>query len=97
MGLCQPSVNIRSLAAAVLAHALTDLLKGRDAAGVLSWIDGSSAAPAVLDGVSVARYQPAGDACALGGDGCQPCAYREAPAACGAPHEDAVTGNGYLG
>ncbi len=44
MGLCQPSVNIRSLAAAVLAHALTDLLRGRDAAGVLSCIEGRPAA-----------------------------------------------------
>ena len=44
LGSCQPIVNIRSLAAAVLAHALTDLLRGRDTAGVLSWIDGRPAA-----------------------------------------------------
>ena len=35
--------KMRALAAAVLAHALTDLLKGRDAAGVLAWINGRPA------------------------------------------------------
>ncbi len=35
---------MRSLAAAVLANALTDLLKGRDTAEILSWIDGRPAA-----------------------------------------------------
>ena len=34
---------MRNLAAAVLAHALTDLLKGRDAAGVVAWINGRPA------------------------------------------------------
>ena len=44
LGLCQPSVNIRSLAAAVLAHALSDLIRGRDTAEVLSWVQGRPAA-----------------------------------------------------
>ncbi len=35
---------VRSLAAAVLANALTDLLRGRDTAEILSWIDGRPAA-----------------------------------------------------
>jgi hypothetical protein len=35
---------MRSLAAAVLACALTDLLKGRDSAEILSWIEGRPAA-----------------------------------------------------
>ncbi len=35
---------VRSLAAAVLACALTDLLRGRDTAEVLSWIQGRPAA-----------------------------------------------------
>jgi len=32
--------DVRSLAAAVLANALTDFLKGRDSAEILSWIGG---------------------------------------------------------
>ena len=35
---------MRSLAAAVLANALTDLLNGRDTAEVLSWVQGRPAA-----------------------------------------------------
>ena len=35
---------LRSLAAALLANALTDLLKGRDTAEILSWIQGRPAA-----------------------------------------------------
>ena len=35
---------MRSLAAAVLANALTDLLKGRDTAEILSWVQGRPAA-----------------------------------------------------
>ena len=35
---------MRSLAAAVLSAALTDLLKGRDTAEVLSWVQGRPAA-----------------------------------------------------
>ena len=36
--------KVRSLAAAVIATAVKDLLEGHDAAKVLSWIDGSPAA-----------------------------------------------------
>ena len=68
---------MRPLAIAVLANALTDLLRGRDSAEILSWIEGRPAARAVLDGVSVARYQPREYACAPAGDGCDPNAYRE--------------------
>ena len=35
---------VRPLAAAVLANALTDLLKGRDTAEILSWVQGRPAA-----------------------------------------------------
>ena len=35
---------MRNLAAAVLANALTDLLKGRDTAEILSWVQGRPAA-----------------------------------------------------
>ena len=35
---------MRSLAAAVLASALTDLLKGRDTAEILSWVQGRPSA-----------------------------------------------------
>ena len=38
------TLKVRSLAAAVIACALTDLLRGRDADGVLSWINGGPAA-----------------------------------------------------
>ena len=35
---------VRSLAAAVLANALTDLLRGRDTAEILSWVQGRPSA-----------------------------------------------------
>ena len=82
---------VRSLAAAVLAHALTDLLRGSHTDDVLSWIDGSPAAPAVLDGVSMARYQPAGDPSAAAGDGCQPCCIPGAIEVSVTPYEDVLT------
>ena len=48
---------VRSLAVAVLANALKDLIKGRDTAEILSWIERRPAAlPFWM--ASVARYQP---------------------------------------
>ncbi len=82
---------MRSLAAAVLACALTDLLKGRDTAEILSWVQGRPAA-------CRSGWRVIGSISALGirlcGSGrwlpTLP-AYREAPEVGLTPYEDVLT------
>ena len=68
---------VRSLAAAVVANALTDVLKGCDTAEILHWIDGRPAALPFWMACQWLDISPTGARVRLRAMAANPSAYRE--------------------